>query len=241
MIGISTFPYITMSLYDALSEIEKLSSHAEVLSESKHNILLYGEVLSSFNLKYTIHAPITDMNFSSIHPPIRDAAMGVLEDVIRYGVEIGAEVFVVHPGYLGWITDLELAQQRMRVSLNGMEALAKEYGVLIAIENQPDHEYLLFRTPDLLSELDGLGFTLDVGHANTAGMLPDFLEHQVDHLHLHDNNGETDEHLAIGEGNIDFSEVAKATKSDGITKVLELRNAEDLEASLSELKKIYED
>jgi len=224
-----------------LSEVESLSPNPEVLSESRHNILLYGEVLSSFNLKYTIHAPITDMNFSSIHPPIMGAAMSVLEDVISYGVEIGAEVFVVHPGYLGWTADLELAKHRMRVSLNMMEKLAKEYSVLIAIENQPDHEFLLFRTPDLIPELDGLGFTLDVGHANTAGMLSDFLEHKINHLHLHDNNGETDEHLAIGEGSIDFTEVAKATKNDGITKVLELRRAEDIESSLSALKKIYED
>ncbi|VUT27488.1 MAG: sugar phosphate isomerase/epimerase [Candidatus Syntrophoarchaeum sp. GoM_oil] len=239
MIAISTFPYIRMSLQDALSKIEPLTPFVEVLSESNHNILLYGEVLSSFNLKYTIHAPITDMNFSSVHAPLRRAALSVLEDVIKCGVEAGAEVFVVHPGYVGWAADLELAKINMKESLGKMPELAEEYGVTITIENQPNHDYLLFKTPDALSELDGLGFTLDVGHANTVGVLYEFLKCDITHLHVHDNNGESDEHLAIGEGNIDFEKVVKATSNDGITKTLELRNEEDINASFNRLKDLY--
>jgi sugar phosphate isomerase/epimerase len=239
MIGISTFPYIRMSLQDALGQVEPLTPLVEVLSESRHDILRYGEVLSSFNLTYTIHAPITDMNFSSIHAPLRQAALSVLEDVVKCGVEVGAETFVAHPGYIGWSDDYASAKIAMSGSLVEISRLAKEYGVLITIENQPNSDYLLFKTPDVLSELDGLGFTLDVGHANTVGMLDEFLTCDINHIHLHDNNGGTDEHLAIGEGTIEFREVARATKDDEITKILELRRSEDIEPSLNRLRELY--
>ncbi|MHC1565516.1 MAG: TIM barrel protein, partial [Candidatus Syntropharchaeales archaeon] len=80
---------------------------------------------------------------------------------------------------------------------------------------------------------------LDVGHANTAGVLDEFLTCDINHIHLHDNNGGTDEHLAIGEGTIDFKEVARATKDDGITKILELRREDDIEPSLNRLRELY--
>ncbi|RJS70573.1 MAG: sugar phosphate isomerase/epimerase [Candidatus Syntrophoarchaeum sp. WYZ-LMO15] len=239
MIGISTFPYIRMSLYEALARIEQLTDLAEVLSESRHNILLYGEVMLSFNLRYTIHAPITDINLSSIHPPLREAAIRVLEDVIRRGVELGAEVFVVHPGYIGWEADYELAREGMRRSLSRLPEIASEYGVTIAIENQPNREYLLFRTPEMLTDLGGLGFALDVGHANTVGMLEEFLKCEITHLHLHDNHGKDDEHLGIGSGTIEFRKVASATSDPGIMKILELRREEDVQDSFTQLKSIY--
>lgn len=53
------------------------------------------------------------------------------------------------------------------------------------------------------------GFCLDTGHLTAFGQasLTDWLEvlgPRIAHIHLHDNHGERDEHLAPGRGRIDF-------------------------------------
>jgi len=62
--------------------------------------------------------------------------------------------------------------------------------------------------------IEGVGITCDLGHANTAGQVGPFLEHleQFNHLHLHDNHGLSDEHLALGDGSIDWAAIGPQVK-----------------------------
>jgi sugar phosphate isomerase/epimerase len=57
-----------------------------------------------------------------------------------------------------------------------------------------------------------LGFTVDVGHAHTAGIPPALLLHHLGprlwHVHVHDNSGQGDQHRALGEGSVDWVSVA---------------------------------
>jgi sugar phosphate isomerase/epimerase len=64
--------------------------------------------------------------------------------------------------------------------------------------------------------------TFDTGHANIDGQdgqrLTDFINRfgqEIGHIHISDNLGKRDDHLPIGEGMIDFMEVAKAVKKWG--------------------------
>ncbi|MBU5537135.1 MAG: sugar phosphate isomerase/epimerase family protein [Candidatus Aenigmatarchaeota archaeon] len=56
---------------------------------------------------------------------------------------------------------------------------------------------------------------LDVGHAfveNGLKGIRDYLftfRNKLEHIHIHDNQGEEDEHLPLGEGKINFEQVAK--------------------------------
>jgi len=65
---------------------------------------------------------------------------------------------------------------------------AREHGVTATIENMVNVEFLLGRFPDEIADMrvDGLGFTFDVGHANTADAIDSFLRMPIDHVHLHD-------------------------------------------------------
>jgi sugar phosphate isomerase/epimerase len=61
-----------------------------------------------------------------------------------------------------------------------------------------------------------IGFCLDVGHANLGEGVPatlDTLKPLLRSSHLHDNNGERDEHLWPGEGNVAWEEVWDGLKS----------------------------
>jgi sugar phosphate isomerase/epimerase len=60
------------------------------------------------------------------------------------------------------------------------------------------------------------------GHVRTCGTLTDFLEHPaLAHVHLHDNSGNRDEHLALGRGSINLRPVLDAIEDRNISAALE--------------------
>ena len=87
---------------------------------------------------------------------------------------------------------------------------AKQFDCIICIENIYETTPQIFL--DLLSSINSpqLGHVFDIGHWNmfATTKLHDWLTQMspyLKHLHLHDNHGERDEHLAIGRGYIPFS------------------------------------
>ena len=80
------------------------------------------------------------------------------------------------------------------------------------------------------------GFVLDTGHANIDGDLKDIQDHIGDHLislHLNDNDGKGDSHLAPGEGNVDWATVARILK-DGEFQGVVMYEIEPGESSAEE-------
>ncbi len=66
----------------------------------------------------------------------------------------------------------------------------------------------------LLDALDSpqVRFCFDTGHANAFGSAPygewmEMLGDRLGEIHIHDNDGTTDEHLPVGEGNFPFREL----------------------------------
>ena len=59
--------------------------------------------------------------------------------------------------------------------------------------------------------IEGIGMTFDFGHANTMGKVEDFLKYtgKAHHIHIHDNRGMSDEHLALGDGTVKWPVVGK--------------------------------
>jgi hypothetical protein len=54
-------------------------------------------------------------------------------------------------------------------------------------------------------------------------------------VHLHDNNGESDEHLGLGKGDIDFSMVLPEIKRSDM--ILEIKEKKDIDASLKMVRR----
>jgi len=98
------------------------------------------------------------------------------------------------------------------------------------------------QTAERIHELvDGtnLYVTFDVGHLCTVTKnYIEFLEllgDRIIHIHLHDNDGKNDSHLAVGDGVIPWDDVLRVLPKD-ITWSLEVRNLDDLKRSLELLK-----
>ena len=149
---------------------------------------------------------------------------------------VGGRTLVIHPVCLG----LKRPGDRMDVSeIRRIAEYAAARDVRLAVENVRDSIWILDRVLDEVGddpEETNLGICIDAGHAHLshdAGREPvcEYLERYADpmvHLHLHDNAGERDEHLAPGEGTIDWQRALATLTARGYsgTAVLEVHGSE---------------
>lgn len=240
-LGISTWAYLDLSLDQALDRISLLSSRAEILCEGRHSLFSPEnlEAASSHSLRYSVHGPIADINIASIYPEFREASVKLHSRAIEASAAVGAELYIIHPGYTPWSFCWMDALTCLDRSLEEIAPLQEELGIALAVENMPESEWLLFKRPDL--DLHSLGLVLDVGHAHTCGTLQEFLNHPaLKHIHLHDNTGEGDLHLSLGKGSIDLMPILRRMRKGDLTAVLEQKSEKDVMESLSALKKLQE-
>jgi sugar phosphate isomerase/epimerase len=128
--------------------------------------------------------------------------------------------------------------------MKALDAAQKEYGVSLAIENMPNAYFFLGRTAAELNEIvDGteLGICFDIGHANTTGQIDDMIDtfgDRITNIHIHDNGGQKDEHLTIGEGSVDFPKVLKKLGFYDRNYVIESKSYESAAESQSVLESL---
>ncbi|MBR1452287.1 MAG: hypothetical protein IJ592_02170, partial [Candidatus Methanomethylophilaceae archaeon] len=74
----------------------------EIFSEASHSIVYHEkefmELLPSYDLHYSIHAPICDINIASISDHVRKASMMETLDTIKVANKLGIDRMTIHPG-----------------------------------------------------------------------------------------------------------------------------------------------
>jgi sugar phosphate isomerase/epimerase len=208
------------------------------------------DVLDSFDLRLTMHAPYLNTNLSSLNEDIGGASLETVRRSLSLAGDLGIDMVSTHVGRLSKDLPGRLAAEateRAETSLKELKAYADERGIKLTIEN--DHkttDHLLAGYPDQIFELiDAVdcGFTLDVGHANTLVEPTQFVSDLADRIvdvHLHDNYGDHDSHLAVGEGNIDFRrffEALQRVNFEGVF-IMEQHRLQDLEIGYGRLRYI---
>ena len=93
--------------------------------------------------------------------------------------------------------------------------------------------------------MDGtdLRICFDIGHANTMGQIDamiDLFADRISNIHIHDNNGERDEHLTIGDGSIDFEHVIRRLSGYKGNYIIESKDLPSAVLSNQRLKKLLE-
>lgn len=222
----------------------------EIVADGKYRLDQPGtlakihETLASTNLQASVHAPYGDLNLAAVNDPIWKESIRQVCGCIEKAGEITDRV-VVHPGYLSPAGKLVPAKawsnQKEALTVIGKSAL--DAGVLACVENMMGVREFLCRDPGELmgmtGGIEGIGICIDIGHANTGGLVKKFLEFipGADHLHLHDNHGSSDEHLAVGAGTVDWGPVRTSISAGyrGIL-VVEGRNLEEAAISSRVLK-----
>jgi sugar phosphate isomerase/epimerase len=197
----------------------------EIVAEHRHHLskiqAYLREYAESHEVELRVHAPLSDINIASFSDRVREASLAEVLETIRIGGELGVKCVTVHPGLVSPSSSLDQERVRalVREALLKVSKASEEHGVPVAVENMPRMRWLIFREPqELLKVIEGtgLGICLDVGHANTSGNTDAWLElaDRFMNVHLHDNRGERDEHLVLGEGTVPLARVLGALKAN---------------------------
>ena len=204
---------------EVIAEVSKVFDHWEIVSEAEHRLqplaARFADLMPSYKLSYSIHAPISDINIGSLNDRIREDSVIELLSLAETAVSLNIDTITIHPGITPMAVPYmeEKAAEKARRSLGSIDRISSEYGVRIAVENMPAFPFMLGRTAEELKYLlegTNLGFCLDIGHANNTEQIDEIISEFRDrfiNIHIHDNNGEHDEHLTLGEGSIDFKSV----------------------------------
>lgn len=190
--------------------------------------------------KLFIHGPFLDMSPVSFDSKIRSVTEYRFQQAYDAGVELGAEKIVFHTSYIpifwfpdGWPERMAEFWNRFMEGKDQMQ---------VVFENVYDP------TPDLmvkvaeLVETSNFKLCLDIGHANHFSQIPvlDWARafgNHVGHVHVHDNDGSRDAHLAIGNGNIPAQDVFLEIKKNSpqASYTIECNTLDDVLASYKRL------
>ena len=237
--------------FDWAYDLEELGFTGwEVVSEGKQQLneetlLKIKNILETTNLAFTLHLPFSDLNLASLNHPIWNETIKQMSMCLEKASDF-IEFAVVHPGHLSPL-GMQIPEMAWQANIDGLKAIcdaASDFGVTIGVENMPNMKFILGKMPgEILGMIDSLerenvGLTLDVGHANTNGLVSEFLEDidRVVHVHVHDNKGRSDEHLEVGKGTIDWKEVGAGLRGFKGRMVVEARTIEEGTASLKVLE-----
>lgn len=214
-IGVSSPLFCWTPFDEMLRSIEEEFELWEVVCDGKHYLPDFRtdarDLLSTTDIALSLHAPLSDINIGAIHRGVRKASVEAIKATISTAQFLDIDLVTMHPGHLS-PTSL-FAQDRARsIIIDSTEEIAHfagDHDVTVAVENMPPFKFTIMTTPEELQAVfdeTGLGFCLDIGHANTAGNLEGFLAMAPDmrNVHIHDNKGQGDPHLPIGDGDIDF-------------------------------------
>ena len=245
MILASNPKYSLMPFKEALDIVRKDFDGWEFLAEKYHSWEFRDQIedhLSTIDMEIQIHSQLNDVNIASINPTLRKASIKEIEKTFKLANSIDVEMVTVHPGIYSPLSIYWDETSKTAIdSLNKLKMKGDEYGVTITMENLPEMWLALCSKPEETSDfLDetGLDFCLDVGHAYTSDSLDEFLEFKPVNLHLHDNVGEEDSHLALGDGEIDFEYVLSKLEDYQGNYVIEGRAEDELVKSKKYLKRL---
>ncbi|MEJ2100077.1 MAG: sugar phosphate isomerase/epimerase [Desulfobacterales bacterium] len=200
--------------------IDPPQAHYTILRRQMTPILT---ALNSHCMGVICHLP-TFVSTADLTDSIREASLQEMLNSLEVAAGLGAQKVVLHPGHIGGL-GVYVKESAMALANKSLESIidrSQELGLCVCLDNmfpkcrafvEPgDFEDILHRFPDLR-------LTLDTGHANIGGRRAlDFIEKfgsRIGHLHISDNLGQRDDHLAVGSGVIDFSKIIGALKQCG--------------------------
>jgi sugar phosphate isomerase/epimerase len=187
--------------------------------------------------QWSRHQPAT-LNLIDPDKSRRITAMDEVKRALETAEQINIDSIVLHLGG----RDDKWNERSLDLSITAIEhikAFAHPLGVKTLLETlhndvtTPEHLLEILRS----GHFDTVGVCLDVGHMNLPGMPKlseafGVLEKRIAELHLHDNNGQRDEHCWPGEGTLNWGGVRDGISGlpAGVTGVLEIRYEPELAA-----------
>jgi sugar phosphate isomerase/epimerase len=223
MIGIGSPTFCMTPFLNMLESISKRFELWEILSEGEDRLELikddvrYGR--DSLDMRFQVHAPLSDVNIGSVHEPMRIAAVDEIKQAIMMCRQLEIPLVTIHPGFVQGIAFLNKARalEKTKGSVKEIAAYAIDQSVTVVVENLPANINATCTQADELLEAiegSGLGICFDMGHANTAGQMDEMLRlvDRFKNVHLHNNDGQWDQHNRVDDGSADVLKVVSVLK-----------------------------
>ncbi len=196
---------------------------AEALAQFRRRLEDFGLLANSVHLPFYPSVPeLVEQNarwsLIATHAPARQEALQASVDGLHAAAALGAQCGVLH---LGWQRDTwnEHTAAWAREAVLALMPVARQLGVQLLLENIISTGTRISKLLQLLDEIDPcceVGLCLDLGHAHVEGDVVKELQlalPRLQHLHVHDNDGHSDAHLAPGQGTIPWEEVLEVLQS----------------------------
>jgi sugar phosphate isomerase/epimerase len=209
------------------------------------------ELTRSTGVGVTVHLSFVDLNLASLMPGVRENSVERTQRGLEYAEQVGAICGVLHSGLLPMRHPLVLARAKELIARSLFEITPL---VPIALENLAltgDDVLRGVHELEAVTNAAGAGFgnCIDVGHALIEGTTTELhdgagsggLENGVKrlesyltglsnviHFHLQDNDGHSDQHLALGRGKIPWQTVR--SKLEAFTGTVNLEVGPDANA-----------
>lgn len=228
-------------------------AHHSILAASRTAI---ARALAVNGLGLVCHLP-TFLSTADLTPSLRQASVTEMHRSLEVAADLGAGKAVLHPspasGMGAYV--LDTVKGYAFDFLSQMADAARRLGLPICLENMFPRNRLGVE-PDDLAEIfecfPSFEMTLDTGHANIddprGRRLKDLVERfggRIAHLHISDNRGKLDDHLAVGQGSVRFADLVRRLKSAGYDGTVTLEvfdaNSRALVESRERIKAMFAD
>ena len=244
-IGASTLAGIEHSLDTTLEFIENLGLEYAELVHQYPDETISPDITESYSLKYSIHAPFMDVNIASLQSSTRSVSASQIKSSIDLADKINAEAVVVHPGVISFLPNKYFKKEVYGFAQESMIEIGRygeDMGILTTFENMPAFNSMIYQDINELNDFltsNGLYMTLDIGHGNHAGYSPDgMIFDSIKHIHIHDNFGDDDAHLPLGEGNIELNHIVHTLEEKNYKGIyiIEVNDYDSIEKSYRYMK-----
>ncbi len=203
-----------------------------------------------YGIFYTIHLN-DEMAVAECNPAVAQGYRQAVAETIQLAKEIRANIINMHLNegakytmpdrivrfYGAYERDY---LEQMRVFRDMCEQEIGDSGIRICIENTNGFTDYQRHALALLLESPVFGLTMDIGHNACAGCVDETLifdhKNRLHHMHVHDVRNSKNDHLALGDGELDLQKFIALADECSCTVVLETKTVEGLKKSVQWVK-----
>jgi sugar phosphate isomerase/epimerase len=240
------FDYLELAMDPPMAHYSTLSRN---MDEIKHS-------LKDKEFGLICHLP-TFVLTADLTESIRHSSVEEMLRSLEVAAELGAQKVVLHPSIVFGMGPfvMDTVKEYFFGFLAEMVAAANRLKLTICLENMMPRNMLGVEPAhfeEIFEMYPTLQMTLDTGHANIGAPAGSRLfelvkrfGNRLGHIHISDNLGKGDDHLAVGQGTVDFSalisRLVKLGYDDTITLEVFDQDRRMLTESREKIKRLFEE